>query len=464
MDPISLTTDPINSIPGITIGAIYSVTITNLSYVNKSVTTFQGSTSLSDVYYQITTQSFSVMEGNTLLINPDLPCSFSGSTAITYSLSMYRSSIVPLWISIDSNTGKLAIYALGVKADTVYDFNISSSDKGISNPAQKHIQLTVIKWQVLNCQKWSNSNSSIWVIWNTDYTLKSESWIIASDTAQVLSITGASLLGISFWVITLTSLINPASTASLWSMINQAQLLFLLLLTRAFIPIDVQNVIIGAKIALNIASYFNFINIGFIHSIIGEFEFDLSNKSLELLDINSDSSIFNLSPIIILVLIIIPINLIVLLIHKLMPTEEPEGRWKRMRILIVKFVNNIFIVFTFGWYIRYILETNQYVLISSINEIFNFDISNKMKISSLIFAILILFLCFCFIFFVSYLSLSSYELVKNYHNKIGEIFWGVNMKKRSKFFVSVLLARRAVFVVLLITLNLIQSWILISIQ
>ena len=119
---------------------------------------------------------------------------------------------------------------------------------------------------------------------------------------------------------------NPTSTASLWSMINQAQLLLLLLLTRAFIPLDVQNVILGTKFALNIASYFDFHKIESIGSIIEEFDLKLSNQSLKLLGINSDSLIYNIYPAIILALAIIRIHLLILLLYKLMPTEASEGR------------------------------------------------------------------------------------------------------------------------------------------
>ena len=101
-----------------------------------------------------------------------------------------------------------------------------------------------------------------------------------SYTSQVLSSTSTSALGASFWIITLISLINPASIASLWGMINQAQLFFLILLTKAFIPLDVQNVITGAKFALNIASYIFVPSYVFLGSITEQFDFSLSDKSL----------------------------------------------------------------------------------------------------------------------------------------------------------------------------------------
>ena len=82
------------------------------------------------------------------------------------------------------------------------------------------------------------------------------------------------------------SIINSTSITSLWTVINQIQLLFLLLLTRAFIPIDIQNVITGGEFSLDIASYMK-IQI-LINSAINKFNFNLTNKSLDLLSIRSD--------------------------------------------------------------------------------------------------------------------------------------------------------------------------------
>ena len=61
------------------------------------------------------------------------------------------------------------------------------------------------------------------------------------------------------------------------------------------------------------------------------------------------------------------------------------------------------------------------------------------------------------------LSLSSYEVSKEAHSSIEEIYNGVDTKKKSKLYVSILLIRRAVFIALLITLSSIQSWLMISI-
>ena len=210
------------------------------------------------------------------------------------SISNSGSSTVLSWVQINTSTGQLTIQAPSVTSDLNFNFYIVSSVSGTSISVQKLINLTVTKCQVKNWQICSSSNVSIWSTWSSGYTLKSGSWIIASDTSQKLKITAISILGASLWMVTIISFMNPASRASFWSIINQVQLLLLLLLTRAFIPIDVQNVILGFEFTLNIASYFGFHKIEFIGPIIEEFDFNLSNQSLDLLGIKSDSSIYNL--------------------------------------------------------------------------------------------------------------------------------------------------------------------------
>ena len=230
-------------------------------------------------------------------------------------------------------------------------------------------------------------------------------------------------------------------------MINQAQLFYLILLARASIPIDVQNVITGSKLTLNIASLISIPNYGFLDLTIGQFNFSLNDKTLELLSVNSFSSLFNFFPIFILVIIMILLHLLVLILYKLMPIDDSE-EWKWNWMLLVKLINKLFAIMTYGWYIRYIFQTNQYILISWIYEIYHFNVSDIKRIASLCFAILILCLCIVLIIFALWLSLSSYEVLKDNHNKIGEIFRGIKMQKISKLYVTILFIRRVVFIAL----------------
>ena len=144
MNTLSAGTNDIISETGVTIGAAISVTISYGTYTNQSVTYVQGATTISDVYYQILTESFSVVEGNSASFNPSLSCSFHGTTSISFSLSSYGSSAIPSWVSINSNTGVLTITASpSVSLNTEFVFYVTSTVSGVASPVHKLIKLTV---------------------------------------------------------------------------------------------------------------------------------------------------------------------------------------------------------------------------------------------------------------------------------------------------------------------------------
>ena len=118
---------------------------------------------------------------------------------------------------------------------------------------------------------------------------------------------------------------------------------------------------------------------------------------------------------------------------------------------------------TYGYYIRFILQTNQFLLISSMYEIYTLDTISTPKIMSLIFAFFVLFACFSLVGVVMYLSLSLYEVKEGEHNKIGEFYSGVRMKIKAKLYVTFLIIRRTIFVILLISLASISSKIMVFI-
>ena len=84
------------------------------------------------------------MENSTTQILPDLPCTISGSTSISFSTANYMTSTVPSWVAVDSVSGILSINAPEVSLDTEYDFYINSVvSGGALNPIQKLIELTI---------------------------------------------------------------------------------------------------------------------------------------------------------------------------------------------------------------------------------------------------------------------------------------------------------------------------------
>ena len=180
----------------------------------------------SDAYIQIVTQTFSVSESTTSTQTPNLSCSFSGSTSITYNLSSYNGAIIPSFVSIDSTTGVLTIAAPSVSSSTSYSFYINSTISGISGPIEKIINLTVKKCTASNCQKCSVSDSSICANCNSGYILSSGFCNLPeTETAKSMSTSSQTVIGAVALFSFGSSFTNLSSMASLWSVINQMQIL-----------------------------------------------------------------------------------------------------------------------------------------------------------------------------------------------------------------------------------------------
>ena len=201
------------------------------------------SSSISDAYLQTEMESFSVFESNTSTRTPNLSCSFSGSTSITYSLGSYNGAIIPSFVSINSTTGVLTIAAPKVSSSTTYSFYILSTIQGVADSVQKIINLTVNKCAdstlqkctASNCQECSTTDNNVCKSCISGYNLISSSCILfvpevpkaEVEKSSVQIITGTALvLGFA------SSLLNASSMASLWSMINQNQILLKLNILR----------------------------------------------------------------------------------------------------------------------------------------------------------------------------------------------------------------------------------------
>ena len=79
---------------------------------------------------------------------------------------------------------------------------------------------------------------------------------------------------------------------------------FLLFLTGAFIPKDIESIITGLKICLNPFSYFQSNSGGDSNFVSNFFDFGLGNSNLEKLGIKSDSTIVNIYSFILSMIII----------------------------------------------------------------------------------------------------------------------------------------------------------------
>ena len=199
-------------------------------------------------------------------------------------------------------------------SDQEFDFYILSGPVGTKIFYQTLIKLTVVNCKIQNCLQCSTSLLT-WSICQNGFLLVKGSWNSqnansASEASKSTSVktnndsnvsnnaktTSQWLVALIFVCSWASVLVGDLTMASFWSILNQVQLFFLLLITRSFIPADVQNVIIGMKFVLNPYEYVSFENTRLYESTIDNFKFPSNNSMLETIGVETESSVYNTSP------------------------------------------------------------------------------------------------------------------------------------------------------------------------
>ena len=443
--------------------SIYTDTVTSqtvsFTFQSETVTDYTNSVTVQDVTYRSTiqyipdvysqtnSQAYFLMESSLMTKTPDLTWSYSGSTAITYSLANYLSQ-APLWISINSASGQLSIAAPNVTADTIYFFYINSI--GSSIVTQMLISVTVLNWAVESCSTCSSS-ASIWFVCNIGYNLTTSgactiNKTTASLSAKVQVITNQAIIGAIALITSFMEFSNVGSLSNLWSMLGQIQLLFFLLLTNAYIPIDIKTVINGSGFFLNLGALFSLEDFPFYRTFIEHFDFEVNNSDFVDFGLKSNSSLYNtislFATFILTVLLHIYLRLLKILLNRCGPWTSVW--WCSLR-LTRWIIDKVVIMLTYSIYIRFILQATQFWLIACIYEIHMLKFSQMYCIMSFAFAVALLSGIFVLIGVIIYLSLSSYLVYEEFHNNIGEFFVGIKMDRKFKIYAALMLIRKLLF-------------------
>ena len=437
---VSLTskTDPVTDYTSL-------VTVLNVTYISTI-------TYIPDVYNQINYQSYSLIEGTSFVTTPDLTWSYSGITAIAYSIANYITQ-APSWISIDQISGKLNITAPIVTADTTYSFYINSEVSGAIT--KKLISVTVLNWAVKSC-KTCSSSASICSVCNAGYSLTTSGTCLiipptASESAKIQAAVNLSITGAVSWITGFLGFSNISSLGNLWSMFGQIQLLFFLLLTNAYIPFDIKAVITGSGFFLNLGALFSLDDYQFYRTFIKNFDFDVSNSDFGDFGLKSSSSLYNTISLFTIFILTVLLHIFLRLLKILLDRCGPLNSvwWCPLR-LIRWIIEKVVIMLTYSIYIRFTLQAIQFWLVVWIYEIYMFKFSQIYYIISFAFAVLLLSGIFILIGVVIYLSLSSYFIYEEFHNNIGELFVGIQMGRKCKFYVALMLIRKTLFAIVLV--------------
>ena len=447
-----------------------TATVSSPSFTNGTVTYQISSADSISLQVNTTAQSYlSLLENSYIEVSPTLTWSSLSSTTIVFSIASYNGVPAPVWVSIDSSSGLLKITTQNATNLTSYSFYINAQVSSATNTIQKLITINVAKWSSQNCKTWTVEDSTKWSSCNTNYYLTSGSCSNeATSNVKALSTTTNSLIGGTAALVLLSSTINSSSFASLWAIMNQLQMFLLILLTRAYLPLDIINFIIGSKITMSLYDCISFKKTSYSHPIIDLFDFDQEDEVLSKIGLNSGSTFVNNYSLLNSLILMVLFHLVVFAFTFWLNKCNVEGKWAKPFNGIKWIVNKAFTILTFGYYIRTMIETYQFMLISSISEINNNNTNSTEHTSSLAFAFLILIVWISYLGCSFFLVFVSTPKVDNKHNKLGEFFDGLKHGIWARLYTFIFLTRRLIFIALLITLaqkcSLVIIWVISFLQ
>ena len=154
--------------------------------------------------------------------------------------------------------------------------------------------------------------------------------------------------------------------------------------------------------------------------------FEQKQKYFEEMGLDSEGSFYNLFTLILIFFIMAMVHLVNLLIFtKWLKKKEKWGKISKW----------IFKLFTFAIYIRIIIQSYQYFLITSWSEIRDFDYSSLSRIISLIISILILSLwLFIFVFLIILWTKGVNSNTKGAWKYFIELFSGFKLSNKARLF------------------------------
>ena len=388
----------------------------------------------------------------------DLPWVVSGSSAVSYALSTWSGVSVPNVVSLSQTTQQLTVNTTGLINVTSYSFGISISINGTSANYWKTINLKANKWSVAYWSKWEASNMNDWKTWNTKYKLDGDS-SLNNNTWVEIPITTAALTAVNSMMSAsvILSMCNLSTPQGLWMTMDQFQLILLLLLANANIPQIVVDYLSGMKDTTWSFNFIPFKDIPGMSQLLNSVDFYLENRDLKYFGLFSGNFLINNFSFIFIILIITIIQPLFLTIHWLwMMKVRVDSR--RYRIW-----NKLYQLFVFSIFIRLFMETSQFMMISSIYQIYSWNLSDFKHLLSFVLSIIWVIIIITIItlsFWNWRKRMESYD--ENNHYYLKEFLSSIKDHPWARIYSTLLMTRRLLLVSLLILGNSLLSIYLVS--
>ena len=180
------------------------------------------------------------------------------------------------------------------------------------------------------------------------------------------------------------SMCNLSSPQGLWMTLNQFQLILLIFLTGAYIPLRIVDYLSSLKATTCSFNFIPFKDIPGLNTLTDWLSSELPLPQLEYFGLLSGSAFVNNFSLIWIVVILIIVTLIFLMIYFL----SKPSRTKYAKIS--NGFDKIYKIFLFDLYIRLIFEANQFMVLSSCSELYKSSLKNISGLTSFIVSISIM--------------------------------------------------------------------------
>ena len=225
-------------------------------------------------------------------------------------------------------------------------------------------------------------------------------------------------------------------------------------MTRSSIPKTIVEIITTSKLALNFPGYLLFQDTDFFKSVFSGLYYEQRDETFRWLGVQSEITIYNILPMLILLLIISMIIIPFLISYWLFIKLNLEGVFPK--------ISGMFKWIKITWtkriicsiYIRLVITMSLYIIIIIIiSATYELNNLNTRKIWRALSLMLVTFLTVCFIIILTLVLLSLYHfhwISNRWHSTFEELFRGIKADRMSRLFSFFQLIRKVIFVILLV--------------
>ena len=276
-------------------------------------------------------------------------------------------------------------------------------------------------------------------------------WISNSESGTTTSALLYTSVGTVLVIWAISKIVTLSPFASLWSLINQIQMIVLIIVTQIYLPNNVVNTIIGNKIMINPFQYISLNFLSFYDDLFKWLDSTQTNNGLSEICLDSGSAIINNLSLIVVIALSVIVHFLVYIVTLIISNWNNRERLNWIQKITIYLVTKALSEMTFGYYIRTMIESILILNMFTFSEIYKFSRVDTSNVSSLIGCLIILSAIILFLVLSVLLQFRKVKEDDETIDKFEEFNHGIKKTKVWQLYIVIWLIRRILFVLFIIT-------------